>query len=96
MRGSRSFGRRSDGFEHGRQTLADADAERDDPVLAAASAQLYVEALHAAGLPAGIVNLVQGDRAVGQALLAHAGIHAAVFAGSREHAREVRRATSCC
>jgi succinylglutamic semialdehyde dehydrogenase len=59
--------------------------------LTAGSAQLYTEVLHAAGLPAGVVNLVQGRASVGRRLLAHPGIDGAVFIGSREHAREVRR-----
>ncbi|HSS02693.1 MAG TPA: aldehyde dehydrogenase family protein, partial [Kofleriaceae bacterium] len=44
--------------------------------LTAGSAQLYVEILSAAGLPAGIINLVQGRAAVGRRLLSHAGIDA--------------------
>jgi succinylglutamic semialdehyde dehydrogenase len=61
--------------------------------LVAASAQIYVEVLHAAGLPPGAINLVQGDAAAGQQLIAHPGVDAAVFAGSRDSAREIRRAT---
>jgi aldehyde dehydrogenase (NAD+) len=61
--------------------------------LVAASAQIYIEALHAAGVPAGVVNLVHGTARVGRRLIAHAGVDGVVFAGARDHAREVRRAT---
>jgi succinylglutamic semialdehyde dehydrogenase len=60
--------------------------------LAAASAQLYVEALLAAGLPAGVFNLVQGGAAVGRRLLADPRVDAAVFTGTAAHARELRGA----
>lgn len=61
--------------------------------LVAASAQLYIEILQAAGLPPGVINLVHGNAAVGQRLLAHPRVDAAVFIGNREHAREIRRAS---
>src|ERR1044071_3852319 len=60
--------------------------------LTAGSAQLYIEVLSAAGLPMGVVNLVQGRAAAGRQLLAHAAIDAAIFVGSRTHACDVRRA----
>jgi acyl-CoA reductase-like NAD-dependent aldehyde dehydrogenase len=62
--------------------------------LCAASAQLYAEALAAAGLPAGVFNLVQGDDSVGQRLLQDARVDAAVFVGSADNARAIRRATA--
>jgi acyl-CoA reductase-like NAD-dependent aldehyde dehydrogenase len=62
--------------------------------LAAASAQLYAEALQAAGLPPGVFNLVQGDERVGERLVADPDVDAVVFTGSRDHALELRRATA--
>jgi acyl-CoA reductase-like NAD-dependent aldehyde dehydrogenase len=62
--------------------------------LAAASAQLYAEALASAGLPPGVFNLVQGGAAVGERLVGHARTDGAVFVGSAENARALRRATA--
>lgn len=45
--------------------------------------QATTEAWVAAGLPAGVINLVQGGRNVGATLSAHAGIDALYFTGSR-------------
>jgi acyl-CoA reductase-like NAD-dependent aldehyde dehydrogenase len=61
--------------------------------LVAASAQAYAEVLAAAGLPPGVFNLVHGGAEVGQRLVRHAGVDGVVCVGSRETAREVRRAT---
>ena len=44
--------------------------------------QCYAEAAHAAGLPAGVFNLVQGDAAGGQALIAHPAVRGLCFTGS--------------
>ncbi len=41
------------------------------------------EAVHAAGFPPGVVNLVHGDGTTGATLLAHDGIRAVSFTGSR-------------
>jgi succinylglutamic semialdehyde dehydrogenase len=60
--------------------------------LTAASAQLYAEALASAGLPPGVFNLVQGGAGVGERLVTHASVDAAVLVGSAESARAVRRA----
>jgi acyl-CoA reductase-like NAD-dependent aldehyde dehydrogenase len=62
--------------------------------LAATTAQLYAEALAAAGLPPGVFNLVHGDDAVGQRLVAQPRVDAVVFAGSADNARAIRRATA--
>jgi acyl-CoA reductase-like NAD-dependent aldehyde dehydrogenase len=44
--------------------------------------QRYAEAAHAAGLPPGVLNLVQGGAAAGQALSAHPAVHGLCFTGS--------------
>ena len=59
--------------------------------LVAASAQLYAEALSAAGLPAGVFNLVQGGAQVGERLVLHPQVNGVVFAGSADNARALRR-----
>jgi aldehyde dehydrogenase (NAD+) len=47
------------------------------------NAIIFAEALHAAGVPAGVFNLVQGDGpTVGNAISAHAGIDMVSFTGS--------------
>jgi succinylglutamic semialdehyde dehydrogenase len=48
------------------------------PALGAWMAQLW----HDAGLPAGVFNLVQGDRSVAESLVAHPGIDGVLFTGS--------------
>lgn len=45
-------------------------------------AQVMVELWHEAGLPKGVINLVQGERATGIALSAHQGIDGLLFTGS--------------
>ena len=52
--------------------------------------QLMVEALEAAGVPAGVVNLVQGGREAGQALIAHE-IDGLLFTGSAAAGTYFRR-----
>lgn len=59
---------------------------------APAAAQLYTEALHAATLPPGAFNMVQGDDDVGRRLASHPGVDAVVFTGSRKHGLELRKA----
>ena len=54
------------------------------------SASVYLARLFAdAGLPAGVLNVVQGDREAVDAILAHAGIQAVSFVGSTAVARHV-------
>jgi len=48
------------------------------------SGMLLVEALLAAGLPEGVVNLVQGAERAGSAIVEHPGIDAITFTGSSE------------
>jgi succinylglutamic semialdehyde dehydrogenase len=47
---------------------------------------------HDAGLPPGVLNLVQGARATGQALVTHPGIDGVFFTGSFEAGRAINRA----
>ncbi|MCG6207866.1 bifunctional proline dehydrogenase/L-glutamate gamma-semialdehyde dehydrogenase PutA [Rhodopseudomonas sp. HC1] len=58
------------------------------PAIAKAAVQL----LHDAGVPREALHLVQGDGAVGAALVAHPGIAGVVFTGSTEAARAINRA----
>lgn len=61
------------------------------PLSAARIAELLAEA----GLPAGVFNVVHGDRTVAEALCDHPGIEAITFVGSTAVAKQVyRRATS--
>jgi aldehyde dehydrogenase (NAD+) len=56
------------------------------------SAQLFAEILHAAGVPAGVFNLIQGDGpGVGVALASHPGIDMVSFTGSTRAGIEVAR-----
>ncbi|AWN15042.1 succinylglutamate-semialdehyde dehydrogenase [Salinisphaera sp. LB1] len=50
--------------------------------LTPASADLTLQCWEAAGLPQGVINLVQGEKAVGQALAGHDGIDGLLFTGS--------------
>ena len=58
--------------------------------------QLYAELFHAAGIPNGVFNLVQGEGACGAAISAHADIDAPylLVATQRVDASEKRRSTS--
>ena len=47
-----------------------------------ASGQKLVELMAQAGLPQGVLNMVQGGRATGEALTAHKGINGVLFTGS--------------
>uniref|UniRef100_A0A8D0GG21 Aldehyde dehydrogenase domain-containing protein n=1 Tax=Sphenodon punctatus TaxID=8508 RepID=A0A8D0GG21_SPHPU len=58
------------------------------------SALLLAEACTQAGLPAGVLNVVTGDGALGEALAIHPGIKQVAFAGDAEVARALRRATA--
>ena len=56
-----------------------------------ATAQLYAEVMHVAGLPPGVFNLIQGDDAVGRELALHPQVDAVVFTGSTQAGQELRR-----
>jgi aldehyde dehydrogenase (NAD+) len=58
------------------------------------TAQLFAEICTEVGLPAGVVNIVTGDGAVGQALVGHAGIAKLAFTGSTEVGRAIRKASA--
>jgi succinylglutamic semialdehyde dehydrogenase len=60
--------------------------------LAPLVAERTVELWDAAGLPAGVLNLVQGARDVGEALVAHRDIDGVFFTGSVAVGRAMRRA----
>ncbi|SHN46600.1 aldehyde dehydrogenase [Cryptosporangium aurantiacum] len=53
------------------------------------SAQLLGEAIEAAGIPAGVVNIVPADRAVGEYLVTHPGIDKVSFTGSTAAGRRI-------
>ncbi|MFC0241641.1 bifunctional proline dehydrogenase/L-glutamate gamma-semialdehyde dehydrogenase PutA [Rhodopseudomonas telluris] len=55
-------------------------------------AELAVTLLHEAGVPPEALQLVQGDGAIGAALVAHPDIAGVVFTGSTEVARAINRA----
>lgn len=55
--------------------------------------ELYAECVHAAGLPAGVFNLVQGPGDTGAALAAHRGVDAVMFTGSSAVGQAIKRAT---
>jgi malonate-semialdehyde dehydrogenase (acetylating) / methylmalonate-semialdehyde dehydrogenase len=55
------------------------------------SQQLLFELAHEAGFPAGVVNLVHGDRDAAQALIDHPGVAGLSFVGSSPSARDVYR-----
>jgi acyl-CoA reductase-like NAD-dependent aldehyde dehydrogenase len=56
-------------------------------------AQLLADLVEQAGLPAGVFNVVPGDRDVGQALVEHPGVDKVSFTGSTAAGRQV--ATAC-
>tara|TARA_R110002051_G_scaffold104538_2_gene177302 strand:+ start:1171 stop:3546 length:2376 start_codon:yes stop_codon:yes gene_type:complete len=58
------------------------------------SALLFAELCQQAGLPAGVVNIVTGDGAVGEAIVTHPGIDKLAFTGSTDVGRLIRRATA--
>ncbi|HVO57181.1 MAG TPA: aldehyde dehydrogenase family protein [Dongiaceae bacterium] len=60
------------------------------PLTALAFADLCVEA----GIPAGVVNIVTGDGATGEALVKHGDVDKIAFTGSTEVGRAIRRATA--
>jgi aldehyde dehydrogenase (NAD+) len=60
------------------------------PLTALAFAELCQEA----GLPAGVVNIVTGDGATGEALVKHPDVDKIAFTGSTEVGRAIRKATA--
>lgn len=54
--------------------------------------QRYAEAAHAAGLPEGVFNLVQGRGATGAALVAHPAVRGICFTGSYAVGRRIQEA----
>jgi aldehyde dehydrogenase (NAD+) len=56
------------------------------------TALLFAEICQQADLPPGVVNIVTGDGATGQALVAHPGIDKIAFTGSTEVGKEIARA----
>ncbi|MDR5653400.1 aldehyde dehydrogenase family protein [Ruixingdingia sedimenti] len=63
--------------------------------IAPLSACILADAIHAAGLPAGVFNLVQGDGAgVGAAISAHPGIDLVSFTGSTRAGVQVAKAAA--
>ena len=60
--------------------------------LAPLSGIRYAEAVHEAGLPPGVVNVVQGRGATGAALVANAGVHGLAFTGSYHVGRRIAEA----
>ncbi len=58
------------------------------------TALLFAEVCTEVGLPPGVVNIVCGDGAVGEAIVAHPRIAKIAFTGSTEVGRAIRRATA--
>jgi aldehyde dehydrogenase (NAD+) len=58
------------------------------------TALCFAEIAHAAGLPAGVFNVVTGDGATGKALVEHPDVQKIAFTGSTEVGRVIRKATA--
>lgn len=58
------------------------------------TALLFADICRQAGLPKGVVNIVTGDGAVGEMIVAHPGIDKIAFTGSTEVGRRIREATA--
>src|ERR1700757_1886826 len=58
------------------------------------SALAFAELCNEVGLPRGVVNIVTGDGATGEALVKHAGVDKIAFTGSTEVGRAIRKATA--
>ena len=58
------------------------------------TALLFADLCQQAGLPEGVVNIVTGDGAVGEMIVAHEGIDKIAFTGSTEVGRKIRAATA--
>ena len=55
--------------------------------------QLMAEAFHEAGFPAGVFNLVQGERETGRRLCVHEGVDGVLFTGSYEVGTRIKQDT---
>jgi len=62
--------------------------------LAPLCAQVFAEIIEAAGLPAGVFNMVQGDGSAGQALATHPGVDMMSFTGSTRAGVAVAKAAA--
>jgi aldehyde dehydrogenase (NAD+) len=58
------------------------------------TAMMFAEIADAVGLPAGVLNVVNGDGATGALLVEHPGIDKIAFTGSTEVGRIIRKATA--
>ncbi|WP_373889516.1 aldehyde dehydrogenase family protein [Massilia sp. IC2-476] len=58
------------------------------------TALLFAEICQHAGVPSGVVNIVTGDGAVGEAIVNHPGIDKLAFTGSTEVGRIIRKSTA--
>jgi len=58
------------------------------------TALAFAEICEEIGLPRGVVNIVTGDGATGEALVKHPGVDKIAFTGSTEVGRAIRRATA--
>jgi len=58
------------------------------------TALLFAELCTEAGVPPGVINIVTGDGAVGQAIAQHPRLRKIAFTGSTEVGREIRKATA--
>src|SRR5882757_2711888 len=58
------------------------------------TALAFAELCNEVGLPAGVVNIVTGDGATGEALVKHGHVDKIAFTGSTEVGRAIRRATA--
>ena len=58
------------------------------------TALAFAEICEEVGLPKGVVNVVTGDGATGEALVKHAGVDKIAFTGSTEVGRAIRRGTA--
>jgi len=55
--------------------------------------QILAEIVHDSGLPAGVLNLLQGDPEVGRRLVSHADVDGVLFTGSFETAAKIQKQT---
>jgi aldehyde dehydrogenase (NAD+) len=58
------------------------------------TALAFAEICRDAGLPPGVVNIITGDGAAGEALVKHPGVDKIAFTGSTEVGRAIRKATA--